>query len=217
MGPSDATRVVLVRHGQTDWNVERRLQGQTDIGLNALGREQARRLGEALAGDALAAVYSSDLGRALDTARAVAQRQGLPVHTDTGLRERHFGVFEGLTYHEVEARWPEQNARWRAREAGFGPDGGETLQDFHARCVVTLRRLAVPHAGQSILLVAHGGVLDCLYRAASGVPLEAPRGWQLGNASINRLMVAPGGHLRLVGWNDDAHLDGLTPSVQSFS
>ncbi|MEK8030716.1 histidine phosphatase family protein [Ideonella sp. DXS29W] len=202
----DITRIIAVRHGETAWNVDTRLQGQIDIALNANGQEQARRLSEAMADEGLDAIVSSDLLRARDTAKAVADRTGLPLATDTGLRERHFGVFQGHTYAEVEQRWPEESARWRRREPDFGAEGGETLQGFYDRCVATAERLARAHPGRTLLLVTHGGVLDCLYRAASRIPLNAPRTWDLANTGVNRLLYTGEG-FTLVGWADVQHLE----------
>lgn len=206
MSLDTATRVVLVRHGQTVWNAQTRIQGHTDIPLDEHGRWQAARTAQALAHEGLEAVYSSDLARARETADAIAASAGLMVRIDTGLRERGFGVFEGLTFAEIETRWPEHSRRWRAREPGYGPEGGEALEPFYARSVETTLRLASAHPGGHIALVAHGGVLDCLYRAAAGVSMQAPRSWQLANAAINRVLVVDG-RLSLVGWNDTAHLD----------
>ena len=201
----EATRVIALRHGRTAWNAAQRIQGHTDEPLDEVGRAQASRLAEALAGEELAAVYSSDLQRAHATAAALAAAAGRAVITDSGLRERAFGRFEGATFAEVEQRWPDEAQRWRRREASFAPGGGEALADFHARVVATVARLASAHRGQTIAVVAHGGVLDCLYRAAQGIALDAPRTWQLGNASINRLLYSDGGCV-VVGWNDDTHL-----------
>ncbi len=200
------TRVLAVRHGETAWNVDTRLQGQIDISLNATGQQQARRLAEALAGEAIDAIVASDLVRARDTAQAVADVVGLPLALDPGLRERHFGIFQGHTYAEVEHRWPEQSARWRRRDPAFGAEGGETLQGFYDRCVAAATRLAAAHAGRTLLLVTHGGVLDCLYRAASRIALDAPRTWELANTGINRLLYSPQG-FTLVGWGDTQHLN----------
>lgn len=201
-----ATRVVAVRHGETDWNAQTRIQGHTDIELNARGRWQAQRLALALADEGVQAVYSSDLQRAHDTAHAVAAGAGLAVQPAPGLRERHFGRFEGLTFEQISERWPDDARRWRQREPDFSPGGGESLTVFHARCVQACAELARRHRGQTVLMVAHGGVLDCLYRAATRVALNAPRSWQLGNASINRLLHTEAG-FSLVGWNDARHLD----------
>jgi probable phosphoglycerate mutase len=204
-----ATRLILIRHGETAWNVATRIQGHTDIALSPLGLAQAGRLAQALADEPLAAIYASDLSRARQTAEAVAAVQGLPVRLDPSLRERAFGRFEGLTWDEISQGYPEDAARWRRREPDFPVGGGESLTTFSARCLDAARRAAAAHAGQSIALVAHGGVLDCLYRAATRVALDAPRSWQLGNAAINRLL-ATGDGFTLIGWNDDHHLAGLS-------
>ncbi len=202
-----ATRVLAIRHGETDWNATGRIQGQLDIPLNATGRWQVDRLALAVADEGIDAIYSSDLLRALETAQAVARVVGRGIVTDAGLRERGFGIFEGMSHAEIDRRWPEQNQRWRRRDPEFGAPGGETLNQFYARAIATATRLAARHPGQTIALVSHGGVMDCLYRAASRVALDAPRSWQLGNASINRLLYTPQG-FTLVGWSDSHHLDG---------
>ena len=203
-----STRVLVVRHGETDWNVATRIQGQLDIELNATGRWQARKLADALAGEGLAAIYSSDLARAWQTAEAVAARQEQPPVADAGLRERGFGDFQGLTFDEIAERWPEPSRRWRRREVDFAPGGGESLRDFYARSVGCAGRIAARHPGTTICLVTHGGVLDCLYRAAARIDLQGPRSWQTANASINRLLYSDAG-FTLVGWADGAHLEGI--------
>ena len=200
-----ATRVFALRHGQTAWNAERRLQGQLDIALDDIGLRQATCLAQALAGEGLAAIYSSDLQRAHVTALALAQTTGLPVATDPALRERGFGRLEGLTYAEIEDQFPEDALGWRRRQPDFAPGGGESLTCFAARCVPAVNRLAALHPGQAIAVVAHGGVLDCLYRAATGVALDGPRSWQLRNATVNRLLFNGEGFV-VVGWDDDQHL-----------
>lgn len=205
----DATLLFALRHGETAWNREGRLQGHLNLPLNELGQAQARRLGAALADQAIHAVYASDLDRALSTAQAVAAAHGLPVHIDPRLRERSFGRFEGRLWAEIEAEDPEAAVRWKQRDPAFEPPGGESLNAFYARCIEAASSIALAHAGQTVALVAHGGVLDCLYRAATHVDLQAPRSWLLGNASINRLLHTPQG-FSLVGWNDDHHLQGLT-------
>ena len=209
-----ATRIIAVRHGETDWNVATRIQGQLDIALNDTGHWQAERAAEALAEDAIAVLYSSDLVRAAATADAISRRIGLPVRHDAGLRERHFGLFQGRTVAEVEALHPVLVKRWKAREPDFEPEGAESLRTFYARSIDTTHRLAAAHPGQTIVLVAHGGVLDCLYRAACGMPIEAPRTWQLGNASINRLLFT-GERLTMIGWGDTQHLEGVVREVSS--
>ncbi|MDP9045820.1 MAG: histidine phosphatase family protein [Pseudomonadota bacterium] len=210
------TRVIAIRHGETDWNVDGRIQGQLDVPLNAKGRWQVRRLAQALEGEALDAIYASDLSRALETAEAVAAGRALSVVVDPGLRERGFGRFEGQTHAEIQADWPEDALRWRRRDPTFGAPGGETLELFYARAIATATRLAARHPGQSIALVSHGGVMDCLYRAACRLALDAPRSWQLGNAAINRLLYTPQGYT-LVGWSDAHHLDAQAPDLAADS
>lgn len=200
------TRIILIRHGETDWNTQTRIQGHIDIALNRRGRWQAQRLGASLADEGLAAVYSSDLQRARETAQAVADASGLSVQVSPTLRERAFGSFEGHTFAEIEAQWPEQAMRWRRRDPSFGPPGGETLQAFFERSLQAVHDLAAAHHGQAVAMVAHGGVLDCLYRAATGQSLGAARTWAMANAGINRLLRA-GDVLTLVGWADVSHLD----------
>ncbi|HET9977039.1 MAG TPA: histidine phosphatase family protein [Burkholderiaceae bacterium] len=207
MTPHDQlTRIVAIRHGETAWNVDTRIQGQLDIALNATGRWQAAQLARALADEPLDVVYASDLARALETARALVAGRGIELRADAGLRERGFGHFEGLTFAEVEQRHPDGARRWRDREAAFAPDGGESLAGFQARAVAAVAALAARHRGQHIAVVTHGGVLDALFRAASRLPLDAPRTWPLGNASINRLLHGDGG-FSLVGWSDRMHLE----------
>jgi probable phosphoglycerate mutase len=209
---SEPTRIIAIRHGETDWNAAARIQGHTDIALNAAGRWQASQLSRGLADERLDAVYASDLLRAYETALAFAGPKGVEVVREPGLRERQFGSFEGFSFEEIERRWPDDARRWRQRDEDFGPGGGETLRDFYARIVATTERLALRHAGQNIVLVAHGGVLDCLYRAATRLALNAPRTWEVGNASINRLLHSPEG-LTLVGWSDEGHLHGGMPAA----
>lgn len=201
----EPTRIFALRHGQTAWNAEQRLQGHTDIPLDAIGRLQAERLARALADEPLAAIYSSDLQRALATAQAVAGTTGAAVTADPQLRERAFGRFEGRVYADITRLWPDEAERWRRREPDFRPGGGESLVEFHRRCIPAVSGWAARHPGQAIAIVAHGGVLDCLYRAATGLGIAAPRSWQLGNAAVNRLLFVEGG-FSLVGWGDDAHL-----------
>ena len=210
MAESEATRVIAIRHGETAWNAERRIQGQLDVGLNDAGRAQAERVGRAVAHEGIDAIYSSDLLRALQTAQQVAAHapSALPIGLDAGLRERHFGEFEGHAYADIDARWPAGALRWRQRDPSYGPAGGETLAAFYGRCVAAAACLAARHPGQTIALVAHGGVMDCLYRAALGLDLQAVRSWQLGNASINRLLFSDD-RFTLVGWGDTLHLDDM--------
>lgn len=204
-----ATRIIAIRHGETPWNVDTRIQGHLDIELNDTGHWQARRMAQALAGEDIAAVYASDLRRAFETGRYLAQAVGAPLMAEPALRERGFGVFQGRTYGEIENEAPELARRWRQRDPHFAPEGGESLLQVHQRVVTVAERLASRHPGQLIALVGHGGVMDVLYRAATRLDLQAPRTWHLGNAAINRLLWTPQG-FSLVGWGDTQHLDEPT-------
>ncbi len=210
MAAMESTRILAIRHGETAWNVEARIQGHLDLPLNDTGREQARRLARALAGRGpIDAIYASDLSRALDTARAVADATGAPLATRPGLRERCFGALQGRSFAEISAADPEQAERWRRRDPEWTPPGagGESLIVFRQRVLAAVEALAAPHVGATIALFTHGGVLDVLYRAATGLGLQDARSWQIGNAAVNRLLWTPASGLRLVGWADTTHLE----------
>lgn len=213
-----ATRIIAIRHGETAWNVETRLQGHVDIALNARGQWQAVRTAQALADEDIAAIYTSDLARARATAEAIAQRAANPrarhVRPTPGLRERGFGIFEGQTYAQIANDWPDESERWRRRDPDYAPPGGETLLQVRTRVAHTLQCLAQAHTGEQIVLVAHGGVMDALYRLATGQDVQAPRTWELGNAAINRLLWTPDS-LTVVGWSDTRHLDAQALDEQS--
>jgi probable phosphoglycerate mutase len=203
------TQIVLIRHGETAWNAERRLQGHIDIALNAEGVRQADALAHALAGEHFDAVYASDLQRAHQTAQAVAGRQSMLVHTDPALRERCYGGFEGLLYAEIEQRFPLEFAAWQARDIdSVMPSGvrtAESFRQFYRRCVDGIAAIAARYPGRKLALVAHGGVLECAYRSALGLSLETPRDFPVMNASINRFSVH-GGVLSLHSWGEVEHL-----------
>jgi 2,3-bisphosphoglycerate-dependent phosphoglycerate mutase len=203
------TRITAIRHGETAWNVDTRIQGQLDISLNEKGRWQASQAGKAMASESVDAIFSSDLARAYETALAVAKHHGLDVQIERDLREREFGSFQGKTFAEIEAQMPEEALLWRKRVPDFSPGGGESLLQFRERVTQCIRVLAAQNAGKHIMIVSHGGVMDIIYREATGLELQAPRTWQLGNASINRVLFN-GEHFSLVGWSDASHLnDGL--------
>ncbi|WP_300749919.1 histidine phosphatase family protein [Janthinobacterium sp.] len=203
------TTILLIRHGETAWNAERRLQGHIDIALNPAGLAQAAALGQALAGEPSTAVIASDLSRAQQTAQAIAGLQGLPVQTDVFLRERCYGAFEGLLYADIAARYPHEYAQWQARQIdAVMPSGerqAESFRQFYTRSTGAIAEWASRYAGQTIAIVAHGGVLECAYRAAVGMSLDSPRDFQVKNASVNRFSFADG-QLHLLQWGDVEHL-----------
>jgi probable phosphoglycerate mutase len=208
------TDILLIRHGETAWNRMRRMQGHIDIGLNDEGQRQARSLARALQSERPAAIYASDLQRARNTAQAVADIHQLPVHIDSALRERCYGAFEGLMYDEISLQHPEAFALWQSRDpqARFpaGEREAETLEEFHQRSVDVVSRIAQQHPDQRIVIVTHGGVLDCLYRAAHDLSITSPRDFAILNAAINRLQW-DGHQFRVQQWADATHLeaDGL--------
>ncbi len=207
-----ATQVLLIRHGETDWNRIKRIQGHIDIPLATSGVEQAQRLAErfareAQAGARLDAIYSSDLLRAQQTARPFADALGLPLQLREGLRERNYGAFQGHDSDEIALRFPDEYAQWQTRNPGFSPPEGESQRVFYHRVLHAIEPIVAAHPNGRIALVAHGGVLDCVYRFANGLPLDAPRTYTLLNTSVNAVDF-DGGHATVVSWADVAHLDG---------
>jgi probable phosphoglycerate mutase len=203
----ESTQILAIRHGETDWNVATRIQGQIDISLNAQGQWQAKQVAKALAEEDIHAIYASDLSRALVTAQHIAEFHSHEVNQISSLRERHYGFFEGQTWDEIQTAHPEDAALWRDRDPHWTPkNGGESLVMLHARVNHMVNEIASRHQGEQIALVTHGGVLDILYRIATGQDLQVARSWGLRNTAINRLLWTPQG-LQLVGWADERHLD----------
>ena len=159
------TTLILVRHGETDWNAEHRWQGHSNTVLNDAGREQARLLAEGL--DSVDALYSSDLARARETAEILASTLGLEVRFDQRLRERGFGAWEGLTMAEIETTFPDEERRWRA--GGAGPDDAETFEGFAARVGSFIKEVGARHDGESVLVVSHGGTIRVVQALAAGL------------------------------------------------
>ncbi len=206
MDGAQITRLCLVRHGETAWNAEGRVQGQTDIPLSAAGAGQARALADALDGHGFAAIYASDLTRARQTAAPAAERRALAVRLEPALRERHYGVFETLTYAEAKARFPDDYARFKRRDPAYDFRSGESLEAFRARSLDCLETIAARHAGEAVLVVTHGGVLEMAYRHATGRPLSAPRDFEIPNAALNWIE-ASRAEWRVRAWAERAHLD----------
>lgn len=212
MSATQITQFCLVRHGETDWNGEKRIQGQIDIALNATGEAQARALRAELRGRGFAAIYSSDLLRAWGTAQIATAGLGLAVSPAPTLRERHFGVLQGTTPVEAGLRHPEVYRHHRARTPDHDYETGESLTVFAARVMTGLEALAARHAGRSVLVFTHGGVLDVVHRAATGRALDVPRDFELPNAACNWLERGPSGW-RLISWADCRHLNRALDEV----
>lgn len=199
------TRLCLVRHGETAWNAEGRVQGQLDIPLNATGLRQARAVASALKGEAFDAVYSSDLVRALQTAQPSADMVRKQVQLDPRLRERHYGVFQSITYAEAKGRFPEDYARFKAKDLDFDFETGESLRGFDERVLLFFRELLESRKGQNLLIFTHGGVLEIVYRHATGRGLTTPRDFEIPNAAINRIEFDLKAW-KILAWADVGHL-----------
>lgn len=204
------TTLLLIRHGETAWNAEHRIQGQMDIPLSPLGVLQAARLAEGLVSEPIDAVYSSGQSRAWLTAAPLAARHGLAVIAEPRLRERSFGVFEGLTLDEIAQRYPAEFRKWRERDPAWRPDGGESGQQLIDRVLSAVGDIGTRHPGRTVVLVSHGGVLDVVYRAARALQWHAPREHQMLNAAVNRLAWSNSGStppaLSIELWGDVTHL-----------
>jgi broad specificity phosphatase PhoE len=186
------TTILLARHGETDWNREGRFQGHADPPLNSTGRAQAVDLSVALMAEEIAAVYSSPLRRALETAEVVAASHGLEPLPVDDLREVDVGSWSGLTRAEVEERFPAQFARWLAY--GQGWEDGETYEEMGRRAVDALLRLAAAHDGERVLAVTHGGPIRAAFAFADGTTHAQARrlGPRIGNTFVAELAVADG-------------------------
>ncbi len=200
-----ATEFIVVRHGETAWNAEGRLQGHLDSPLNEEGLAQALLLGECLARERFSQLYSSDLGRALQTVQPIADRSGRRVVSDARLRERNLGVFQGLTGAECERRSPEHYARFKLRDPDHVIPGGESMRQVYERVSGVFADLARKHPGERAVVVTHGGALDALYRFANGLRLEQPRDFPIFNASVN-VVRQEEGRWSIVRWGDISHL-----------
>jgi probable phosphoglycerate mutase len=200
-----ATRICIIRHGETDWNVEKRIQGHTDIPLNENGRAQAMAMAFNAAHQRFQAIYSSDLARAQETAWVLAQREGLEVKLLPQLRERHFGVFQGITAAEGAELHPAAYAYYVARDLEYDFETGESLRGFAERVSEGIDWLLRHHSGQTIAAVSHSGVLDVVYRRATGRPLHTPRDFRIPNCALNWFHFdGQGWHLE--AWGDRHHL-----------
>jgi 2,3-bisphosphoglycerate-dependent phosphoglycerate mutase len=202
------TYLYAVRHGETEWNSVERQQGHLDSPLTATGVRQAELLAEGLAKKNIETIFSSDLGRAIQTAEIIAKRLSLDIHPDSRLRERSLGILQGLTRKEFEARYPEAFAKFLTNDPEYVLPGGESLKQVFNRCISCAEELAEANAGKNILLISHGGVLKSFFHKAIQMPLTEPRRFSLFNASINSFFLS-NGQWRLETWGELSHLDDL--------
>ncbi len=200
-------KLLLIRHGQTDWNLAQRFQGQSDIPLNQTGRQQAQALAERLAAVSFEAAYCSDLQRAVETAEIICKRGSCApgFHPDVRLREVNFGDWEGLTYDQIKVAHPRALADWEKDIYKNAPPHGETLEELTARVRSILDELRAGHAGQTVLIVAHGGVLQTLICLALNLPPTMYWQFSLCPASLSELAFYPAGAI-LNLLNDVGHL-----------
>jgi alpha-ribazole phosphatase len=201
-------KLTLVRHGETEWNAQRRYQGQTDIPLSAIGVRQAELVAERLTGEKFDAIYTSDLKRAWQTARFIAEKVGLSVSAEPRLREMAFGVLEGLIWDEAEEKYPKMLKAW-LEDYNQPPDGGESLDAFSERILSCRDDLLAKHNAQRVLLVAHGGSLSELVRLSLDVPLEKRWAFAMNNASISELWLGNDEYPVLKRLNESCHLSVL--------
>jgi probable phosphoglycerate mutase len=207
------TRLCIVRHGETAWNAEHRVQGQLDVPLNAIGQAQALAAAKVLVLERFDVIYSSDLQRARQTAAPTASALGRGVLLERDLRERHYGIFERMTYAEVKVAHAAEYARFAARDPEFDFVSGESLNAFSRRSLAVLKRIAEKHAGQHVLVFTHGGVLDELYRHVNGLPMRAARDFGIPNAGLNRVEFKLS-RWQIRAWADVAHLEGALDDLR---
>ena len=195
----------LVRHGETAWNAEQRMQGHKDLPLSKEGVAQAEQAADHFSGKSVSAIYSSDLQRAQQTAQPIATALNLAITTLPALRERNYGRCEGLIRSEVASRYAEDAHALRERDPDYVLPGGESLRQHQRRILDCISQLAEKHGGETVIVVTHGGVLDLIYRHASGIPLEQPRNFPIPNTGISWLVI---GEIEwcIEQWADTTHL-----------
>jgi probable phosphoglycerate mutase len=199
------TRVIIVRHGQTQWNLKLIRQGHLDSPLTERGIAQAKALGERLAQEEIGGLYSSDLGRAVQTAEMIAAVTGHAVVTDVRLRERNLGVFQGLGRQEIERQFPEEYRLHRSLGPDYVIPSGESVIQQVERNLSCLSEIAERHGSETVVVVTHGGVLSGLFRHTFSIPFGAPRRFEFMNASLNVFNYEDGDWF-LQTWGDVSHL-----------
>ena len=206
------TELILLRHGETEWNRELRFQGQVDVPLNATGHAQAQRLAQRLAGEPIDHLVSSDLSRARQTAdpfaRQVQASRGIGLDVDAALREQAFGRIDGMRVEDIKRDHADVWAGWTQFQSDYVVPDGESTRQFHTRVMAALWQLVASHPCRTLAVVTHGGVLDMVFRTARGLGLEGPRQSAIPNAGISRVRMQDG-VVELLQWADTAHLEGM--------
>ena len=206
------TRFVLLRHGETHWNLESRIQGHEDSGLTPAGVAQARALAQRMKDEAFDVLIASDLGRAMSTALHIGEVTHHRVIPDPRLRERHYGDCQGLTYGELDHQYPDLFSSVREVDPDFPVPNGETRREFHDRIKAAFEALAREHVGKRVVVVSHGGVLAMLYRVVHAIPIGTPHPIPIRNCSYNAL-AWKGGVWEVEAWGDTVHL----PAGEAFN
>lgn len=201
----DRTQVIIVRHGQTVWNLEGKRQGHLDSPLTEEGLAQAKALAERFRRLSFTALYSSDLGRAYETAKIISGTTGHEIVTDPRLRERNLGIFQGLNAAEIQQRYPEEYRMHRSVGPDYVIPGGESMRQQVERNVDCLTEIAQKHLGETLVVVTHAGVLGAFFRYTLSIPLEAPRRYEFVNAGLS-IFAYKDGNWFLKTWGDVSHL-----------
>lgn len=201
-----AARLIVIRHGETAWNLEGRYQGHLDSSLTVLGLAQAGALARRLVSEPSGALYSSDLGRARKTAEIIAAKTGQNIRFDARLRERHLGIFQGLSKPEIKQNFPEERRLFKTAGPAYVVPGGESARQAAARMLECLGEVASQHAGETVVVIAHGGTVTALLTHTLGLPLDAPRRFERPNASWN-VFSCNAGQWLLETWGDVSHLN----------
>ena len=199
------TQFIIVRHGETEWNIAKIRQGHLDSALTSKGLAQAQALAQRLGRERFSALYSSDLGRAIQTAREIASITGHEIVTDARLRERHLGIFQGLNADEISEKYPEERRLLRTQGPDYVIPEGESMRQQVERNVAYLDSLASEHAGETVVVVTHGGVVSGFFRHTLAIPLDAPRRFEFVNAGVN-IFAHEDGNWMLLTWGDVSHL-----------
>ena len=205
MEDNNTTELIIVRHGQTQWNLEGRIQGTLDIELHPIGIQQAEALAARLAKEAFNAIYSSDLKRAYQTAERIARKTNHTIITHKGLRERNFGILQGLTASEIKERYPEEWRHFRRWDPDYIFPNGESLREYYESGITCLEEIAQQHIGERLVIVTHGGILNGLFRYTLSIPFSSPSRFKRFNAGINTFFFRNG--IWVLGtWGDIDHL-----------
>ena len=199
--------LLIVRHGETEWNAEGRIQGHTDIGLSENGAQQARSLGQRLADRQIDVAYSSDLKRTSETARLALGHRNVVLNETPRLREYHKGIFEGMTLTEIQTQFPDEYPKYLEKDLSYAPGGGETTRDVSTRMASIFQEIKAEHLDETVLVVSHGGALRAAMVSLLDMPLEGNWSFVFGNCGLTMVdTFADNAVLRL--FNDTSHLNG---------